>query len=149
MTWASKHSFQTFILFLIVRPIFYRKIQDGRNFTYLQSKSFVDPRHSDDKAVHGSDLPDMGHSPFVPVESFIITVPGVTKLLKSSGPDGIVPRLLFEFSEQLAPPLTFIFNKSIESGIVPEDWRQANVAPIFKKGEKYYKPSNYRPVSLT
>ena len=96
----------------------------------------------------------MGHSPFGPMESFIITVPGVTKLLKSlkihkaTGPDGIVPRLLFEFSEQLAPPLTFIFNKSIGSVIVPEDWELANVASIFKKGEKY-KPSNYRPVSLT
>ena len=81
-------------------------------------------------------------------------MPGVTKLLKSlnihkaAGPDGIVPRLLFKFSEQLALPLTFLFNKSIESGRVPEDWRQANAAPIFKKGEKY-KPSNYRPVSLT
>ena len=68
-----------------------------------------------------NDSPDMGHSPFGPMESFIITVPGVTKLLKSlkiykaAGPDGIVPRLLFEFSEQLAPPLTFIFNKSIGS----------------------------------
>ena len=88
------------------------------------------------------------------MESFIITVPGVTKLLKSlnirkaAGPDGIVPRLLFKFSEQLALPLTFLFNKSIESGRAPEDWRQANAAPIFKKGEKY-KPSNYRPVSLT
>ena len=89
-----------------------------------------------------------------PMQNFNITVPGVTKLLKTlkihkaAGPDGIVPRLLSEFSEQLAPPLTFIFNKSIESGIIPEDWRQANVAPIFKKGEKY-RPSNYRPVSLT
>ena len=79
---------------------------------------------------------------------------GVTKLLntfkihKAAGPDGIVPRILSEFSEQLAPPLTFIFNKSIESGIVPEDWRQPNVAPIFKKGQKY-RSSNYRPVSLT
>ena len=101
-----------------------------------------------------NDLPDMGHSPFGPIESFIINVHGVTKLLKSlkihraAGPGGIVPRLLFKFSEQLAPSLTFILNKSIKSGIVPEDWRQANVAPIFKKGEKY-KPLNYRPVSLT
>ena len=33
-------------------------------------------------------------------------------------------------------------------GEVPTDWRQANVIPIFKKGEKYL-ASNYRPVSLT
>ena len=73
----------------------------------------------------------------------------ITQNDKATSPDGIVglPRLLFEFSEQIAPPLTFIFNKSIESGLVPENWRQANVAPIFKKGEKY-KPSNDRPVSL-
>ena len=31
---------------------------------------------------------------------------------------------------------------------VPEEWRQANVIPIFKKGSKAA-PSNYRPVSLT
>jgi len=31
---------------------------------------------------------------------------------------------------------------------VPEDWRKANVAPIFKKGKKE-DPGNYRLVSLT
>jgi hypothetical protein len=34
------------------------------------------------------------------------------------------------------------------SGDVPEDWRVANVTPIYKKGSKA-DPSNYRPVSLT
>ena len=33
-------------------------------------------------------------------------------------------------------------------GTLPHDWRQANVAPIYKKGEKY-DAANYRPVSLT
>jgi hypothetical protein len=32
-------------------------------------------------------------------------------------------------------------------GTVPEDWREANVKSIFKKGKKNYL-SNYRPVSL-
>jgi hypothetical protein len=44
--------------------------------------------------------------------------------------------------------ILFIFNTSLSRGAVPTDWRQANVIPIFKKGEKYL-ASNYRPVSLT
>ena len=34
------------------------------------------------------------------------------------------------------------------SGEVPEDWRLADVTPIYKKGHKEYL-GNYRPVSLT
>ena len=38
--------------------------------------------------------------------------------------------------------------KTLEEGVVPEDWRTANVSPIYKKGAKH-SPGNYRPVSLT
>ena len=38
--------------------------------------------------------------------------------------------------------------KSLNTGVVPRDWRTANVAPIFKKGSRS-SPGNYRPVSLT
>jgi len=37
---------------------------------------------------------------------------------------------------------------SLETGVVPQDWKEAIVSPLFKKGSKA-KPENYRPVSLT
>ena len=56
--------------------------------------------------------------------------------------------MLKECSSELAPILALIYNETLAQGTVPDDWRQANVAPIFKKGEKYHE-ANYRPVSLT
>ena len=38
--------------------------------------------------------------------------------------------------------------KSIESGTVPHDFKNANVTPIFKKGNRS-SPENFRPVSIT
>ena len=37
---------------------------------------------------------------------------------------------------QVSEMLTDIFNSSLESGQVPEDWRAANVTPLFKKGSR-------------
>ena len=48
----------------------------------------------------------------------------------------------------MAQPLYLIFRKSLDEGVVPDDWKQANVTPIYKKGKKI-DPSNYRPISLT
>ena len=51
-------------------------------------------------------------------------------------------------SAEIAHVLACIFNQSLIHATVPDDWRQANVAPIYKKEEKYDR-ANYRPVSLT
>lgn len=44
--------------------------------------------------------------------------------------------------------LTHIFIQSLETGMLPLDWKIAKVIPIFKSGNKY-SPANYRPISLT
>jgi hypothetical protein len=64
------------------------------------------------------------------------------------GPDEISVNLLKNFSKELAVPLSIIFNKSMECGEVPSDWKLGNITPIFKKGSKK-KAENYRPVSIT
>jgi hypothetical protein len=66
----------------------------------------------------------------------------------AAGPDEMGPRLLQELEDVIVKPLTNIFKESLLRGQVPEDWKKANVTPIFKKGGKA-EPGNYRPVSLT
>jgi hypothetical protein len=67
---------------------------------------------------------------------------------KAQGPDEVPPRVLKEVCKELAEPLCCLFNKSLETGILPGDWKTAEVTALFKKGSKQ-DPGNYRPVSLT
>ncbi|GAB0206203.1 mitochondrial enolase superfamily member 1 [Grus japonensis] len=70
------------------------------------------------------------------------------KVHKSMGPDEMHPWVLRELADEVARPLSIIFEKSWQSGEVPPDWKRGNITPIFKKGKKE-DPGNYRPVSLT
>ncbi|KAJ7410587.1 RNA-directed DNA polymerase from mobile element jockey-like protein [Willisornis vidua] len=54
----------------------------------------------------------------------------------------------WELAKELAKPLSIIYQHSWLSGEVPDNWKLANVTPIYKKGCKE-DPGNYRPVSLT
>ena len=101
-----------------------------------------------------NEIPSKGTSPFTPMGEITVDPNGVLKLLnnlkihKAPGPDGLSARVLKECSSEIAPILALIYNETLAQGTVPDDWRQGNVAPIFKKGEKY-DAANYRPVSLT
>ena len=71
----------------------------------------------------------------------------VLKPNKSSGPDYINVNMLRQCPE-FDISLSILFNKPLETGTIPQDWRDANVTPIFKNGSKA-QCTNYRPISLT
>ena len=72
----------------------------------------------------------------------------VLKDTSAAGPDKIGARILKETSDILCGPLALVFSRCLDEGCVPEDWRKANVTPIFKSGSRM-SPGNYRPISLT
>ena len=66
---------------------------------------------------------------------------------KATGLDNLPSKFLKLAANILAPSLTFMFNQSISSDIVPTEWKLARVTPIFKKGARQ-DVNNYRPISI-
>ena len=66
---------------------------------------------------------------------------------KATGLDNISAKIVRECADLISVSLCDLFNKSLVSGIFPDDWKCARVTPLFKEGE----PSdlnNYRPISV-
>ena len=99
-------------------------------------------------------LPVIPQNTYSEIEPLEVQNEGVKKLLKelnpckTCGPDGLPTIILKTCHEEIAPAVTAIFRKSLHECKLPKDWRDANVCPIFKKGNKH-DPVNYRPISLT
>ena len=123
---------------------------DGKTKAELINKQFESVFTRENSTV----VPQLQGTPFPDIKDIEITTPGIEKLLqslsvgKASGPDSIPNRILKECATELAPALQAIFTQSLETGTLPEDWRNANITPLFKKGDRH-QAVNYRPVSLT
>ena len=106
------------------------------------------------------DLHDSGNdllfqsSPHSKISTIQISTKGIECLLKklnphkAAGPDQIKPIVLQTLHKELAPILQVIFQRSINQGKLSNMWKDANVSPVFKKGDKS-EYSNCRPISLT
>lgn len=73
---------------------------------------------------------------------------GKMKENKAAGVDGLTSSYLKSLGSTIVEPLTTIFQQSLSTSEMPDDWKKANITAIFKNGVKS-SPGNYRPVSLT
>jgi len=67
---------------------------------------------------------------------------------KLTGADDIGPRLLYNIQNEICVPLYLLFHKLLDDGMVPDDWRSANVSTL-NKSDNRINVENYRPVSIT
>ena len=65
----------------------------------------------------------------------------------AAGVDEIPAKVIKQVSNEITPPLTQIFNRSMNEGIFPNQFKTSKVTPIFKKGNKQ-EVKNYRPISV-
>jgi Reverse transcriptase (RNA-dependent DNA polymerase)/Endonuclease-reverse transcriptase len=128
-----------------------RTIQDDGDMAELLNRFFGDIFTREDV----TNVPDPEPAGYrQEVNNVKITVKAVKEKIRqlrvdgAAGPDKIGPLLLKKLVDEIARPLAKVMSISLRDGSVPDDWRAANVTPIFKKGSKSA-PGNYRPVSLT
>ena len=67
---------------------------------------------------------------------------------KGAGPDELSPALLKFLAPYMYVMLCKIFQYFYDINFTPNDWRCANIVPLFKKGSRS-DPLNYRPISIT
>ena len=113
----------------------------NNHFTSIFSSDTVEPRPQL-PPTSGSEFSEISLSPCE-----VVAALRSLDVTKATGPDEISARLLKETADQIAPSLTLLYNQSLNAGVFPDEWKLANIVPVFKKEIKEY-VENYRPISL-
>lgn len=61
--------------------------------------------------------------------------------------DGITNEMLKYGGRNIQQEITTLFNKIMNDGLVPQEWKTSKTTPIFKRGSKK-DPNNYRSITL-
>ena len=102
----------------------------------------------------GNELPSFPLRDHSPMPEITFDPSGIAKLIdslkltSSAGIDGINSKVLKSTKHTTSVILSHIFQQSLSSGTVPQDWKVGKVIPVPKKGNPF-SPNNYRPISLT
>lgn len=77
----------------------------------------------------------------------LTTLCGKLKSKMSHGHDNISTKIMKYVIMEIVQPLTYIFNLSLSTGVVPKEMKIAKIVPIHKSGDRDCF-NNYRPISL-
>ncbi|VDO64473.1 unnamed protein product [Schistosoma margrebowiei] len=67
---------------------------------------------------------------------------------RAAGPDRFTPEIFKDGGSVLAVRLTEVLGRIWELDVIPSDWSQSLIVPVFKKGQKS-SCDNHRGISLT
>ena len=103
--------------------------------------------------VNNSNLPELHFLTNSRISDFEINLNELSDIIsglntkKAHGPDHISANMVKLCGHNLCIPLKIIFENILETGIFPDEWKEANVTPVHKKNDKQL-ISNYSPISL-
>ena len=89
-----------------------------------------------------NNVPKLGQYEGIIIDTFYFSTEEVQERLehlninKSTWPDMLHPRILRALDDKLARLLAHVFSNSVETGIIPEDWKSAKMTAIHKKGSR-------------
>ena len=71
-----------------------------------------------------------------------------SKNSKALGPDEISPIMLKHLGDHGAAYLTKLFNATVNSAIIPANWKTGKIIPLLKPNKSIDESKSYRPISL-
>ena len=93
-----------------------------------------------DQVIKDKDLSLLHCSP-----KDVSKIPSELKPHKSPGPDSIHHLILKKCTGTLAPSLSDVFNASLASRMLPQNWKLADITPLHKEGAKNDRKNRLSP----
>lgn len=102
-----------------------------------------------------NNILEKGPLPFTSMRNISISDSSVRESIKrlnkkkASGPNKMPITFLIHVQtiNIITPVISVVFQQSLDRGEISANWKNANIVPIYKKGDRTT-PANYRPVSL-
>ena len=115
-------------------------LQDNQSIANVFNSHFASivESSSDDQHLPSRSLPPVDyHFKFTAIsEAEVLRILSHLDTSKSTGPDGISARLLKLAAPSISGSLVTLFNHSLMSDRVPDEWKVANITPVPKGGDK-------------